>query len=372
MNQRSKVPYLNDPSLESFKKRIDKGIESNQKLIVVVGQLGSGKTRNIREHLVSSKKKFEWIEFKSAQTVDEVLLKCIHPVRRMTITVFWFVLLLYVIPAVFKFTVPTEVISFLKDKSFIKPDQAYLLFSGFLSFAFLTNKTNLLFKSAYLRVCKPNILVLDDLERSSLSINNIFHVIKIFETVRTKHIIANIGYTDMAEKIATMDFAYKCGAQVEEVPNSSLVNVGIAKKHVSEFPFKDAQEHLFLMLFTPREVLEILEKSKKIFSINASMKAKQIVIFYILLHELFRKLGYGPETLSHISLVSSSSRFTIESTSSRDHQIPISYQKIFSSFVSGLDFQFTAGEGFSRNMQNLRLPNIGFSELESFGDTFIS
>ena len=321
----------------------------------------------------ASKQKSKWIEFKSGKSVDEVLLNTVPTWLRFVIMVCWFVAVLYVVPNLCRAYLPKELLEFLRTRSFVKPSDSYLLFVGFLSFAFLTNKTNLLFATANLRLWKLNVVVLDDLERTSLSMNNIFHVVKEFERIRAKHVVVSIGYSNLTEKLLIMDFAYKSGAYVEEIPNSGKVNVGIVKKYEDAFPFNPDPAPQFLSLFTPRETIEMVERSRKLFQRESPSNVKKAVFIYITLHELFKKLGYGPAELSNITLTNPQSQFAIGQTSTtRGFNIPNEHRDILNSFVSVLDFHFKTDTSLGTAIRPLNSASaVSFSQLEYLGKTFI-
>ncbi len=365
--QTNKLEFISDESLKKFSEQLVASIHDQKKLIIVIGQLGSGKTTNVLKALDDSdQSSVSCITFSAAHSIEEALLKSISPLFRMVLAITLFCIFFIAMPVLLRFIIPASVLSFIVKHALFKPGELYLALGGFLTVAVLLNKLNLLFKCAWFLHARK-IVVLDDLERSSLSLPEIFHVVRQFEKTRVKHVIANIGFSSSDQKFEILEFAYKVGASIEELPISEKVNICLAKKLDDNFPFREDPPPLFLSMFSPRELFEIIERGKKRSVPFKDIKASKGVFLHMMLHALFEKLEYRAEELNNLSLSDPNSgriRFA-EHNHSKGFQIPQIHKIVLDSFSTSIEGLEKPNQEFTNSFARLLNPRASSSELRS-------
>lgn len=376
-----KNEFKDSPSLKHTRNRILEFLNSNNKLLILIGPLGAGKTKNLKQ-LISeqnqNKVKASYIEFKAAKTIDEALLKTISTGRRLWLTSIWLVFGLGIFPIWLSALIrqlPDSITLIFKEFWFLKPDQTYLIAISFLSFALLTNRFSLLFKWTQkntLPFIKPKVIILDDLDRTSLSTNEIFHLINNYREAVTSKLIVSIGYADSKDKFAILDISYKLGSKVEELPISREINMYIARSIEPLFPFHENSSSEWIRLFTPREIFELVESSKKEYNASDSDNKKKIICFSVFLNALFRKLRFDENDLSNTSLSDSQNQFDIRPSKS---DLPFSDERkyILNSFKGSTKIAFNPNRrnNFSLFINQLKLTPTDESTINNIVDNFL-
>jgi hypothetical protein len=360
--------FYDDLALINIRRRIFDQIKNGQNLVILMGPLGSGKSRNL--NLISeelSKNRIvciKEINFAGAHAVDGALIDSTSFIRKLSIVALWI--------AVFIFLIPMELLEYFpnldSNSNFINPSSAYLLILGFISFAFFANKTNTFFRFANL-LPNANLIILDDLERSTLSTNEAFCIVREYSKLWRRQIIANLGYVEEKDRLAILDFAFKQGAYIEELPCIHTTNLEIAKALIPTFPFTDSPTPSFLSLFAPREILAILDMAAKSFPDSCSEKGKLAILIHMFFHATCKKVNVTKAQLANGGLHHSNKiSFKVNAGASESLRLNGFQRKHLDSFAYSMTVNMRNNANSSGNVESLKDEALPASQIALIGE----
>lgn len=353
-----KGKFVDDTEIQKVRNRVLKYLESKEPLIFLVGPVGSGKSENsqiIIETLLKNRKKASLVKFNPGKSYEQVLLNSIPLFTRLIISLVYLFL-----GSVFWYFISGYLQKIESETKF--PITEFLLITlSFLSYVLLIDRTDSI-SLAYFRFLKyfkrVEAIFLDDLDRTSLDINNIFQIVMCIKKSGIKSVVVNLGYSDDVEKFRYLDFGFKLNGKLEELPNSPLVNVSLLGALLKGNPFMGSKNPEFLRLFTPRQIIEIAETVKKM---NYNEKElEMLVCLHIFIHRVFNQLNYGQPEIDNLAFSDSNGRFAIKYADRNKFTPSREHQKLLDSIPGSLAFEIDYNSELSaaKELNNLRFSSI--------------
>lgn len=272
-------------------KMIEEGIENALKdplfhLVFLIGPFGVGKSTCIERFMHNHHEyKYDRYSFATVNTLNFAFLHLTDFVSRM----------IFIVMNLFPFFMIAR---------FLPPIQALpIIFIG--SYLFIKNIESMIYvlhevrKTLFSRSTK--VLVLDDLERSSLDKSAIWALLANLWQYKRRYLVP-LGYSpdDKNGRLYMLEQAMKLGGTIIEIRPNKEVNYALLIDQSPFFPFKQGGE--WLSLFTAREILvmreeiyQIREKKMR----NFELEAIDLVLEWLferLKIEVYQKIYYNIET----------------------------------------------------------------------------
>lgn len=274
------------PRLDYLQKQIEKAVQERKHyLIFLLGPFGSGKS-TVVNYFVSKHPNYKFINksFIKINTLDFAFLRLTSYWSR---TVFFWIGMLLAIGLIR-----------------LVPQMGALPFMLFLIYFFVKNWGNLIYilheVLDNLFSHRLTISILEDLERSSLNLNDQWAFLaNLWQHKRTYIIPLGYSSDDKEGKFKMMEYAMKLDGEIIEIYLDEKVNYEILKKLDPDIPFQldkeDKEYEGWLSLFTPREML-MIEEQARLRAVSPHLN-KQTKYIHICLEFLCKKLGIPEEEI---------------------------------------------------------------------------
>ncbi len=236
--------------------------EYDGKILFVIGEWGSGKTHHAMNYLGKKRKvNFYYKSFFGINTLDEAYQHLLKWWWQVVLTIA-FAMGLYFL-GIFGYLY--------ENKDELEGFVATGLF-GLITFAFLRNKLKIfsLIGFTVFTSLRKRILVIDDLDRSSMSPSDQWALLSNLWKMNTKYIVL-LGYNSQSKKEESIEMAHKLEGDVVLLHTDQDTNLKLAQKEDPEFPFTgDDPDYMgsvpnsldWLNYITPRQLIAIVDEVK--------------------------------------------------------------------------------------------------------------
>lgn len=239
--------------------------------IFLLGEFGSGKTTHIRE-LIKNEKDFNFYElsFFSIRTLEEAYMKLV-PTQDKFLTL-----------------VIGIVLTFITYQKFSSPPWTYIF--PLLGIYFLSSKTRFVYIVSQIArgLGSRRIIIIDDLDRSSMAENEIWAFLAHLVQYKTKYIIC-LGFNTIEDRINKIAQIGKLNGRFIELPLNQRVTHGIIKGLYPEFPFV---VHRTFESLNPRELIAIGEQVA-VHSVSNSTIERKLIWIKLVFEKLKEKATAG-------------------------------------------------------------------------------
>jgi|GEM_PF-4004334 len=248
--------FLDTSDLVKLREKIEFLINSNTNIFFIIGEYGSGKSLNIKKVFIQNSKlpKYEFINLQDSTSLDDAYTNT--SIKGLD---FLFFILILLLSSGFGYLVSTyEPLNFLAVPIFFFLPFAIAYFTRQTISKFIF-ELSLGKHAPYFPCIEQRRIIIDDLERSSLSFKEIWIFIRLFNKSRAKTIFL-LGYSDTNERQLYIENISKMGKPWIEIFSTYEVNRSYFIKFDNDLLKIINEDHTsWLNEFSTRKVMFIQE-----------------------------------------------------------------------------------------------------------------